>query len=927
MAVPEQTPYIEHTGNGVTKSFSLGFICESKNDLIVMVDEIEPPIATWSLTGGNVVFTTAPAAGKKITLQRNTPFSRTTDYQSYNNSFRPPAVNKDFDWIWLKLQELGVADWILGARIDALKNYVDRKDDELKAYLLEEIRKQGVALDQLDDYYNYLMQRLAQIAVDRGWMAEFVIDASGKTQQEINDLTAIKVDDIASLLAIESPRNGQVVELKSVSQPIYPLKQPFRGGSRMAYDASKVDLNDGVMCFNGWVRDVKDVRLSYTAYEPMVATNGSGQIATATDATQYIKQAVKAAIDYGFYEVILDEGVYLVNEGEIDLSQLYIADNGSRVGVKIRGVNKTNCVILFRPTDVNTPCFTMRGFSGGTHTHVVHDITITSAHGFMNSITSGASTFYKGQYFDWDAGATYKGVGIETKGICFMPMNNVDIYYLNIGIKNSNVNLTNAKYNEFLRFSDIRLFKNNINHLLINEGGDGSFHGCSWHNVMMQVKDGGVGLKLDGGTANSAVLYNADMHINFFGGSSAKGGSKIVEMVNGAEIRNSGGLLTAEGGVITFSCDNTSRVIDFKGDLVWLWNTTLCWDVADVYDATTGLYGGRVKFRNVESWGSNNTPLTQTNAENKLAPIMQTLHPTTITQAQTPIFNGVTYTDLVPQLKGEALGKIATVVAQNYAGVMLNAYNTQGLPTNPLAAAGYTVGQTSAYNASIPKSIARVTYGINPSNEPQIDVLTGESGVSGQLNIRLIHRLGDNTLSGNYRFTANAFTYTRNDTSTGVRPDLGASTNYFKDCYLQNAPTVVSDERKKSNIKHIDDALLDAWGTLNFSMWQLNSAIAEKGEDAARWHVGLIAQQVRDALVNAGLDWTRYGLITYESWEAVPYKSAVVDDFGNLISEEIEAKEAGEIYMLRMEECLVVEMAYQRRRVNKIEQLLNTSIN
>lgn len=199
MAVPEQTPYIEHTGNGVTTSFALEFLCESKDHLIVLVDEIEPPIATWSLTGGNVVFTTAPAAGKKITLQRNTPFSRTTDYQSYNNSFRPPAVNKDFDWIWLKLQELGVADWILGSRIDALKNYVDRKDDELKAYLMEEIRKQGVALDQLDEYYNYLMERLAQIAVDKGWDAAFVVDASGKNQQQINYLSLARFDSLVSI--------------------------------------------------------------------------------------------------------------------------------------------------------------------------------------------------------------------------------------------------------------------------------------------------------------------------------------------------------------------------------------------------------------------------------------------------------------------------------------------------------------------------------------------------------------------------------------------------------------------------------------------------------------------------------------------------------------------------------------------------------
>lgn len=197
MAVPEQTPYIEHNGNGVTTSFSLGFQCESKDHLIVLVDEVEPPIETWGLSSGNVVFTTAPAAGKKITIQRNTPFGRTTNYQSFNNSFRPQTVNIDFDRIWWKLQELGVADWLMKLYVDRLhqqqeqkinnlKVYVDDRDDELRAYLMEEIRKQGVALDQLDEYYNYLMQRLAQIAVDKGWDASFVVDGD-KTQKQIND--------------------------------------------------------------------------------------------------------------------------------------------------------------------------------------------------------------------------------------------------------------------------------------------------------------------------------------------------------------------------------------------------------------------------------------------------------------------------------------------------------------------------------------------------------------------------------------------------------------------------------------------------------------------------------------------------------------------------------------------------------------------
>ncbi len=223
MAVPEQTPYIEHTGNGITTSFALKFQCESKDHLIVLVGDVEPPIATWSLSEGNVVFTTAPTDGQKITLQRNTPFSRTIDYQSYNNSFRPPAVNQDFDWIWWKLQELGVADWILGNRISALKNYVDRKDDELKAYLMEEIRKQGVALDQLDEYYNYLMERLAQIAVDKGWDASFVVDKNGRNQQEIND-DNLQLKDYAKYkvgndwtAAIQKADNDAIAQSKCVN--------------------------------------------------------------------------------------------------------------------------------------------------------------------------------------------------------------------------------------------------------------------------------------------------------------------------------------------------------------------------------------------------------------------------------------------------------------------------------------------------------------------------------------------------------------------------------------------------------------------------------------------------------------------------------------------------------------------------------------
>lgn len=247
MAVQPQTPYKEYDANGVTTSFALEFDCEKKDHLIVTVDGAEPPVETWSLNSGHIVFASAPAAGKKIEIKRNTPYSRSTNFQAYDNSFRPGPINGDFDRIWLKLQELGVANWLM-------KQYVDRKDDELKAFLMEEIRKQGVALDQLDEYYNYLMQRLAQIAVDKGWDASFIVDGN-LTQHERN--TGIK--SIAQLRLIAPSKKGDRVYLVSVNDG-----QGEGGGEFIATQKAGLVDNGGTVIETPdpnlfWVRIVNDV--------------------------------------------------------------------------------------------------------------------------------------------------------------------------------------------------------------------------------------------------------------------------------------------------------------------------------------------------------------------------------------------------------------------------------------------------------------------------------------------------------------------------------------------------------------------------------------------------------------------------------------------------------------------------------------------
>lgn len=382
MAVQEQTPYIEHIANGVTTSFSLEFECKDKEHLIVLVDNVEPNVGTWSLVNGAVVFGIAPENGKIITIQRNTPFRRDTNFQSYDNSLRPATINKDFDWIWYKLQELGVADWILGSRIDALKNYVDDRDDELRAYLMEDIRKQGVALDQLDDYYNYLMQRLAQIAVDKGWDSSFVVDASGETQQQVNynggskwhsraggylknervilangdivkstidentndpnvDMTGWRLDDntvesVADMLSIQNPKNGQVVFAKGYRKATnFALAKPFMGGGLFVFDINKVHISDGIINFNGWVRQ----------FEKITSSMCGCYIDDKTDDRNIIQNAINvlSALNLPLH---LDEGIHLVKETTLEqwsdaspfFKRSYIFDNRSNMSIIGNGV-------------------------------------------------------------------------------------------------------------------------------------------------------------------------------------------------------------------------------------------------------------------------------------------------------------------------------------------------------------------------------------------------------------------------------------------------------------------------------------------------------------------------------------------------------------------------------------------------------------
>lgn len=244
MAVPEQTPFIEYTANGTTTVFPLPFQCDKSDYLIVNLDGNEAPVGSWSFVNDNVTFNTAPANGVLIEIKRNTPFQRTTEYQSYNNSFRPSPVNKDFDLIWWKLQELGLADWFLNKKLE--KEIQDRINADLQ--LQSEIDQ--VAHDLFHEIIDRKNADAEVVAYLKAYIQEVMLSAI-----DIGSINALAITTVDSISAL-SPLlkwEGRTVFVKSYHSPILGATRPYLGGGNRVYNSDFANINNGGTIINGWV--------------------------------------------------------------------------------------------------------------------------------------------------------------------------------------------------------------------------------------------------------------------------------------------------------------------------------------------------------------------------------------------------------------------------------------------------------------------------------------------------------------------------------------------------------------------------------------------------------------------------------------------------------------------------------------------------
>jgi len=138
----------------------------------------------------------------------------------------------------------------------------------------------------------------------------------------------------------------------------------------------------------------------------------------------------------------------------------------------------------------------------------------------------------------------------------------------------------------------------------------------------------------------------------------------------------------------------------------------------------------------------------------------------------------------------------------------------------------------------------------------------------------------------------------------------GTAALYWSNIYSQNAVTVVSDSAKKPIQEGLtkEEIFCAKECAKRYKKYKLAAAIEEKGEESARYHIGVIAQDIIKIFTDSGLDWRKYDIVTFEEWgavEALEYRPETYDDSGNLLTEAVqptEGREAGSIYMVRYDE-------------------------
>lgn len=209
----------------------------------------------------------------------------------------------------------------------------------------------------------------------------------------------------------------------------------------------------------------------------------------------------------------------------------------------------------------------------------------------------------------------------------------------------------------------------------------------------------------------------------------------------------------------------------------------------------------------------------------------------------------------------------------------------------------------------------------------------GDSGSSTQGYIKY-QNTGDATRIGSNNADALLIDSTQNVSSANDNTkNLGTASLRWAEVFAGNATINTSDEREKTVVV-IDDKVLDAIDSVSSVSFKWNDAIEAKGDDA-RIHYGVLAQDVKRAFEDQGLDPFKYSVLCYDEWDA-EYEQVIdtegvveeLDKDGNVTTAYVAptykdgptvVKEAGNRYGVRYGELHALKIACLERRIAALE--------
>lgn len=276
--------------------------------------------------------------------------------------------------------------------------------------------------------------------------------------------------------------------------------------------------------------------------------------------------------------------------------------------------------------------------------------------------------------------------------------------------------------------------------------------------------------------------------------------------------------------------------------------------------------------------------------------------------------------------------------------------------TPPSAASGVML---DLVNAGATSSNAYLS--INSGNAATAGIRLGDNDAAGRGRVYYDNSL-EAILLGAAAINRVGITATSLYSVTNNQLSLGNSSVRWSEAFVTNGTINTSDERIKTDIEDIEGRVLDAWAQVEWQSFKMKASVADKGE-LARIHFGAIVQRIIAAFEAHGLNPMAYAPICHDVWAAtyeplretytsprfteemeedrdengrriyravqVPVIGAdgeqqtyeaertVSDGDGNPVM--VEVNPAGDLYSLRYTECLALEAAMLRRKLDRQE--------